>query len=374
MQILILCIDRDDDLGVKANVRGPVIGREANVEAAVKLATADPEDSDANTIFGGIKVLDDLAARNIDAELVTLAGDKNIGIISDQKIANQLDVLLKRFNFSSAIFISDGAEDESLLPIVQSRMKVDSVKRIVVMQSANLESTYYIIKHAFNDPKISQTFFVPLGLASLIYAFFLMINYPQGAVIGILAAVGLYMLYRGFGDPISVYGERIKDSFHSGRMTFLTYLAALLVMVAASVLGLSRVWELYTREGIWYYGLVPLATVFINTTVWLYVSAILIADVGKIIDCYKNRISTFRYIIPAFFVISMGLLFWGASTYLISISTVIGGSDIDPAVGVQYFVYSIVAAIIIALVGIKVSASIRMEEKQVLNGSNNADT
>jgi len=374
METLILCIDRDDDLGVKANVRGPVIGREANVEAAVRLATADPEDSDANTIFGGIKVLDDLAAKGIDAELVTLAGDKNIGIISDQKIANQLDALLKNIQFESAIFISDGAEDETLLPIVQSRIKINSVKRIVVMQSANLESTYYIIKHAFNDPKISQTFFVPLGLASLIYAFFLMIDYPQGAIIGILAAVGLYMLYRGFGDPISVYGERIRDSFHSGRMTFLTYLTAFLILVLATVLGLARVWELYTREGIWYYGVVPLATVFINTTVWLYVSAFLVADVGKIIDCYRNCMSTFRYIIPAFFVISMGLLFWGASTYLISISTVIGGGSIDPAVGVQYFVYSIVAAIIIALVGIKVSTSVRMEESQTLKGSNNADT
>jgi len=374
MQTLILCIDRDDDLGVKANVRGPVIGREANIEAAVRLATADPEDSDANTIFGGIKVLDDLNARGIDAELITLAGDKNIGIISDQKIANQLDLLLKKFNPESAIFISDGAEDETLLPIVQSRIKIDSVKRIVVMQSANLESTYYIIKHAFNDPKISQTFFVPLGLASLIYAFFLMIDYPQGAIIGILAAVGLYMLYRGFGDPISVYGERIKDSFHSGRMTFLTYLTAFVILVIASVLGLNSVWQLYTREGIWYYGLVPLVTVFINATVWLYVSAILLADLGKIIDCYKNRTSTFRYIIPAFFVISMGMLFWGASTYLISISPVIGGSDLDPATGVQYFVYSIVIAIIIALVGIKISANIRMEEKQTLKGSNNADT
>jgi putative membrane protein len=374
MQTLILCIDRDDDLGVKANVRGPVIGREANIEAAVRLATADPEDSDANTIFGGIKVLDDLIARDIDAELITLAGDKNIGIISDQKIANQLDLLLKKFNPESAIFISDGAEDETLLPIVQSRIKIDSVKRIVVMQSANLESTYYIIKHAFNDPKISQTFFVPLGLASLIYAFFLMIDYPQGAIIGILAAVGLYMLYRGFGDSISVYGERIKDSFHSGRMTFLTYLTAFVILVIASVLGLNSVWQLYTREGIWYYGLVPLVTVFINATVWLYVSAILLADLGKIIDCYKNRMSTFRYIIPAFFVISMGMLFWGASTYLISISPVIGGNGLDPATGVQYFVYSIVIAIIIALVGIKISANIRMEEKQTLKGSNNADT
>lgn len=179
MDTLVICIDRDNDLGDKANVMVPLIGKEANIEAAVKLATADPEDSDTNTIFGGVKILDELLAKGVDAEIVTFAGDKNIGIISDQKIANQLDMILKKFPAESAIFVSDGAEDETLLPIVQSRIKIDSVKRVIVMQSANLESTYYIIKHAFNDPKISQTFFVPLGLASLIYAFFLLIDYSR---------------------------------------------------------------------------------------------------------------------------------------------------------------------------------------------------
>ncbi len=374
MQTLILCIDRDNDLGEKADIRGPLIGREANIEAAVKLGTADPEDSDTNTIFGGIRVLDDLLAKGIDAEIVTLAGDRSIGIISDQKIANQLDLILKKFNAESAIFISDGAEDETLLPIVQSRIKIDSVKRIVVMQSANLESTYYIIKHAFNDPKISQTFFVPLGLASLIYAFFLLIDYPQGAVIGILAAIGLYMLYRGFGDSISILWGHMNDSFYSGRMTFVTYAIAGVIFALATIVGLVNVWNLYTSEGVWYYGIVPLVTVFINSTVWLYTGAILFADLGKIIDCKKSGRSVFRYIISAFFAISMGLLFWGASTYLMSINPVIGSESLDSQAGVQYFVYSIVAAIIIALLGIKISTNIKMEEKKGLVGSADADT
>ncbi|MEZ5336101.1 MAG: DUF373 family protein [Methanolobus sp.] len=46
--------------------------------------------------------------------MITLAGDKNIGILSDQKIANQLDIILKKFPAESAIFVSDGAEDETL--------------------------------------------------------------------------------------------------------------------------------------------------------------------------------------------------------------------------------------------------------------------
>ena len=61
MDVLVLCIDRDNDLGRKGGVISPVVGRQANIDAALKLGMADPEDSDVNTIFGGIKVLDDLA-------------------------------------------------------------------------------------------------------------------------------------------------------------------------------------------------------------------------------------------------------------------------------------------------------------------------
>ena len=39
---LVVCVDRDDDLGRKAGVRGPVLGREAVLEAAINLWTVDP--------------------------------------------------------------------------------------------------------------------------------------------------------------------------------------------------------------------------------------------------------------------------------------------------------------------------------------------
>ncbi len=358
MQTLVICIDRDDDLGEKAKVLSPIIGREDNINAAVKLASADPEDSDTNTIFGGIKVLDDLISKGVDAEIVTFAGDKNIGVVSDQKIARQLEEVLDKIDAKNAIFISDGAEDETLVPIVQSRIKIDSVKRIVVMQSANLESTYYILKNAFNDPKISQTFFVPLGLASVIYAVFLLANYPEGAVIGILAAIGLYMLYRGFGldDVSAVYWENMKESFYAGRMTFITYTAAALVGIVATVQGAVTLWAYYINGGVWYYGLLTLVTVFINASIWLYVAAALIANFGRVLDIRISGKPIIPYTSPAFFVTSLGLLFWGASTYLLSISSVVSDAGV-PDVSIQYFVYSVVIAVIMALVGIKISAS-----------------
>ncbi|MGB9631191.1 MAG: DUF373 family protein, partial [Candidatus Methanodesulfokora sp.] len=59
-KVLVLCIDRDDDVGVKTGIKGPIIGREKNVEAASKLAMADPSEADANAIFGAIKVYDEM--------------------------------------------------------------------------------------------------------------------------------------------------------------------------------------------------------------------------------------------------------------------------------------------------------------------------
>ena len=46
VRTLVITIDRDNDLGVKAGIRGPVIGRKATLTAALKLGIADPEESD----------------------------------------------------------------------------------------------------------------------------------------------------------------------------------------------------------------------------------------------------------------------------------------------------------------------------------------
>ncbi len=364
MQTLVICIDRDNDLGEKAKLGTPIIGREANVQAAVALGIADPEDSDTNTIFGGIRILDELRGKGIDAEIVSFAGDKNVGVISDQRIVEHLEAFLKANDVQRAIFVSDGAEDETLVPIVQSRMKIDSVKRIVVMQSENLESTYYILKHAFSDPKISQTFFVPLGLAFLIYAIFLLANYPEGAVIGILAAVGLYMLYRGFGldDLVALEKERLWDAFLGQRMIFISYTAALLTSLVATAYGAMEVWQLYSQEGIWFHGALTLVSVFINVSVWLYAGALLLAEFGKIFDLRREGKPIYKHISISLFVIATGLLFWGASTYILaefSLSEVTSNAS----VALQYFVYSTIIAVLIALAGIKYSVSNQTTEK-----------
>ncbi len=354
MHTLIICIDRDNDIGEKAGVPSPVIGRAANVDAAVKLGSIDPEDSDTNTIFGGINLYDKLILEDNDIEVVSIAGDKKVGVFSDRKISDQLDKILMQLKPDRAILVSDGAEDESVLPIIQSRIKVDAVHRIIVKQHENLESTYYIIKKAFNDPKISHTFFVPIGLVFLIYAISLYYDSPGVAVMAITAAIGIYMLYRGTGldDVIDGFRASMMNSLHGGKITFVMYLAAIILSLVGTVRGGIEVWDYYNQEIM--VGYLILLMGFINASIWWYTLAAVLINTGNIIDRYLAKEKIGRYWSHPFFIIAGGILFWAGSTYIMVISEALGGYPIFNS-GREFLISSVTLAVLIAVIGAWIS-------------------
>ena len=59
-RILVLSVDRDDDVGKKAGIKGPVFGREAVLKAASALGLADPSDSDSNAMFEAVRLHDSM--------------------------------------------------------------------------------------------------------------------------------------------------------------------------------------------------------------------------------------------------------------------------------------------------------------------------
>ncbi|MDR0768078.1 MAG: DUF373 family protein [Methanosarcinales archaeon] len=366
MDTLVICIDRDNDLGEKAKVITPVIGRGANIAAAVSLATVDPEDSDTNTIFGGIRILDELRSLGVDAEIVAFAGDKNVGTISDKKIADQLDEFLASQDVKSAIFVSDGAEDESLIPLVQSRIKVDSVQRIVVMQSENLESTYYMIKNFLKDPKLLQPFFVPIGLALIIYALAMATNNPELAIIGTLLIVGTYMILRAYSlnDKLILSWAALKKSFHSHQLSFVTTITAILLFIVGTISGAISVWNLTSGE-ISYYGLALVLSLFIKQSVLWYSGSAFVYLLGKIFDNIYAKKEYQNLIVEILFVLSGTLLLWSASSYILAATA----PETNYTFEVAYFIYSVILAVIIGLVGIYFSVQNKenetVEEKEI---------
>ena len=73
VRTLVLTVDRDNDLGVKAGIRGPVVGRKATLAAALRLGIADPEESDTNAILGALHQHDRLAEEAIGDDEVQIA-------------------------------------------------------------------------------------------------------------------------------------------------------------------------------------------------------------------------------------------------------------------------------------------------------------
>ena len=159
---LLLCIDGDDDIGVKTEITTPIIGREANLDSAKSLAIADPEEADANAMFGAIKLFDQLVKDYPDEsfEVATIAGSQMGGVAADRKMIKELEAVLANYQANGVILVTDGFSDEELLPIFQSRIPITSIHHVVVKHSEKIEETYAVIfrymKMLIDDPYYSK--------------------------------------------------------------------------------------------------------------------------------------------------------------------------------------------------------------------------
>ncbi|MCI4365403.1 MAG: DUF373 family protein [Thermoplasmata archaeon] len=207
---LVVCVDRDDDLGRKAGVHGPVVGRADAIDAATRLAIADPEDSDTNAIFAAVSLLDELRGAGESCEVCILTGSPKVGVLSDRRISDQFDHVLEKVKATSAYLVSDGAEDEYLFPILASRVRVDGVRRVYVRQSASIESTYYTVIRALKDPKLRAKTVLPFALVLLTLGIAAAGGVFFWGIIGLSILLGVYLVFWTFDID-----EAIIDSLRS---------------------------------------------------------------------------------------------------------------------------------------------------------------
>lgn len=205
-RILILCVDRDADIETKAGVKTPVMGRTANIDAAVSLALHDPEEPDANAMFEAVRLNDRLQAdKKPDEtfEVATISGSELGGVGADRKIVDELNAVIESFNATEVILVTDGYTDEAVLPLVQSRVPVSSIRRIVIKHSESIEETAALftkyLRLLIDNPRYSR---IALGIPGLL--FFLLgvlslIGYVNYYLYALLFILGGFMLIKGFG-------------------------------------------------------------------------------------------------------------------------------------------------------------------------------
>ncbi len=244
VRTLVLTIDRDNDLGVKGGIRGPVVGRKSCLTAALRLGIADPEESDTNAILGALHHHDrmaEAASASDEVQIAILTGDVRVGPRSDRAIASQLDEVIQEFQPDAALLVTDGADDEACLPIITSRVRVDTVEKVIVRQSKGIEGTYYYIIKAVEDPRFRSRLLVPLAVFLIIIGLGLIL--PNGiALIGSLPLIiGLWVLGKGLG--LEAQMERVamemRDSATGGLFSSLLWGMSIVCLF----LAVATVWE-----------------------------------------------------------------------------------------------------------------------------------
>lgn len=204
-KILILCIDSDNDIGIKAGVDTPIIGREHNIESATKLALEDPEEADANAMFAAVKILNTLNSEGTDSEyeMATISGSETGGLEADRKITRELGEVLKEFPAGGVILVSDGYSDESIIPIIQSRVPIISLRHVVVKHSERLEETWAVLlrygKMMVNDTRYSKFSLGVPGIILVVLGVLLIFNQLQNAGMVTFFVLGATLCIKGFG-------------------------------------------------------------------------------------------------------------------------------------------------------------------------------
>lgn len=318
---LILSVDRDDDVGYKAGVETPVVGREACLEAAVKLGVADPEDSDTNAIFQAVKTYDDQKAKGGDVEVAVISGNHLNMLEGDRRIATLLEKVVADTGVSECVLISDGAEDEYVLPIIQSYLKVVGIVRVTIKQLPNIEGTYYILKKLMNDPKVARTFLVPLGAVMLIGALVALLAPGVSALLVVIGIVGLYLLFKGFDldEYFSVLYHGLIDSFKRGRFSGIAYVSSGILIIVGVISGLMSVVDYYPNIG--EAGIIYHALTFLYGSIAWFVIAGLVVTAGKITDFVQNyQEGLSRIFVIPFFIVAIGMISYGAVIYFLTIS------------------------------------------------------
>lgn len=290
---LVLVVDRDDDFGVKGGVESPVIGVENCSVAVTALGIADPEDSDVNALYAAINIYRDLLNDpNSNVEVALICGNQKVGYRSDAAIIDELEEVLGIVRPDRIILVGDGAEDEYVYPIISSRARIDSVRKVYVKQAPGIEGTLYILSRILSDPGKRRRFLSPIAAIvtaiSLIYLLpdlIRMFNGEAGVsvttpVVGLLIGVMLLAYSYNISVRLQHWQKVLVQRFKSGSISVTFTLISLIIIIAGLIYGY------FTFDQTYIYRMTQAAALYIHSVVWFFIIGLIVYIIGDTIDTY----------------------------------------------------------------------------------------
>lgn len=236
-RVLVACVDRDNDLGKNGGVDTPVFGRDQCINAGTRLAIEDPEDADANAIFGAIKIYEELVTKGYETEVAIIAGAYNRGIEADEKISSELIAVLSKFKAEGVVIVSDGEDDETVIPLIQAMVPVISIQRIIMRHSRSVEYSYAVfgkyVKMLIYDPRYSKFFLGVPGALLIASGFATIFGFTREALAIVLSILGVAFVIRAF-DIDKAIGSLNRTTPSTFIRIFSTFAGIMIILVGIS--------------------------------------------------------------------------------------------------------------------------------------------
>ncbi|MCD6158753.1 MAG: DUF373 family protein [Euryarchaeota archaeon] len=287
---LVLVVDRDDDIGRKTRYKTPILGRDNVIEVAQEFALVDPEDSDLNAIYAAIKLYDELTSEGKDVEIAILCGTESTDRSADEKIERELLEVLRITGAKGVYLVSDGAEDEYIIPIITSYVPIKSLRRVVIKQAPNIETTYYVIKKFIEDEKIQKKFILPLAIFFLAYGALMLLGKSSYALATSLLIISIYALIKIY--KLESYLARflflVKERFSAGGLQVIFNTIALVILLAGTLQAIG-VAITFTPDNVTPFAKYASVIAGLKALTWWLYLAYLMIFLGRIVETIVNE-------------------------------------------------------------------------------------
>jgi len=308
-RILILCVDRDDDIGVKAGIKTPVLGNKENINAATSLALRDPEEADANAMFEAVRVYNNLkegAKEGEEYQIATIAGSELGGVGADRKLVTELTEVLEKFPATDVILVTDGYTNGAVLPLIESRVPVTSIRRVVVKYSSSIEETVALfsryLKTLVENPRYSRLLLGLPGILLIVLVTLWLLKFELIYMwISFLIVLGMFLLVKGFRLDKAVAGfykwaREYSPPPYPVQIAGFSAVAGILLMVVGCYLGVASAKDAVakldpypTSTGEWLTHLNVLSGWFISGSIALIVTGVCVLLSGRAMRWFFER-------------------------------------------------------------------------------------
>lgn len=313
-KILVLVIDYDDDFG-RAGIKTPVVGEDLVLRAAISYALERPEDPDLNAIFASLKISRELRGKGFDSEVAIICGDQRGGLRAVERIRLQAAEALKATGSKYLVLVSDGGEDEKVIPVLQSLAPIYYVKTVVIEQARAVEQTYILIWRYFrkvlDEPRLARVLIGYPGVLLIIIGVMAILNLLSLALLTALIFLGIVMTIRGFNLEDVVSRSWKKNP--SGVIFTASGLGVLAIALMITWLSASNAQEVY-RSNIKIMGSV------LENLSWLYGVALALPIMGSMVRRILARsIRAWRHGMLIIIVILFSLVLRDMGSVLLSL-------------------------------------------------------